>query len=106
MNEELETVRDRFRLLKQPIYTQISDVALGNKVDKKLYNPEGLPKAGDPSKVTPRAVKDFWGEVMEKEGLVSEDIDVGVFDSIREFVCEVLNPKTHHFRIVFSFGEN
>ena len=103
MKEEIEAVTDRFRLLKQPIYAQISDVVLGNKVDKKLYNPEGLPKAGDPSKITPRAIDDFWGEVLEKEGLLSEEVDVAVCDSIREFYCEILDPKKNHFRIAFSF---
>jgi len=52
--------------LKQPIFNRISDVALGVKVDKQLYNPEGLPKGGDPAKVTPRPIQDFWGQVLEK----------------------------------------
>jgi hypothetical protein len=60
MAEELETIREKYELLKQPIYKLISNVALGNKVDAKLYRPEGLPCRGDPSKVQPIAIPNFW----------------------------------------------
>ena len=33
MIEEIEAIKDKYELLKQPIYKQISDVALGIKVD-------------------------------------------------------------------------
>jgi hypothetical protein len=39
MNEEIEKIRDKYELLKQPIYKQISAVALGSKVDETLYKP-------------------------------------------------------------------
>lgn len=33
MLEEIEAIKDKYELLKQPIYKQISDVGLGIKVD-------------------------------------------------------------------------
>ena len=48
-------------MLKQPLYQQISNVALGKKIESKLYKPERLPCRGDPLKITPLAIKDFWG---------------------------------------------
>ena len=106
MDEEMEAVRDKYRLLKQPIFTQISDVVLGNRVDKQLYQGEGLPKPADPAKVNPKAIEDFWGIVLEKVGLLCEEVDAGVSGSIAEFLCKVVDPKNNHLRIVFSFRDN
>jgi hypothetical protein len=71
MIAQIESIREKYELLKQPIYSQISNVALGIKVDTKLYKPEGLPCRGDPNKVAPVAIPNFWGEIFDKEGLIS-----------------------------------
>lgn len=87
MAEELEAIREKYELLKQPIYKQISNVALGNKVEAKLYRPEGLPCRGDPSKVQPIAIPNFWAEVFDKEGLISHNVDVECLGKLKEFSC-------------------
>lgn len=71
MAEEIEAIRERYELLKQPLFKQISQVALGVKVEGKLYRPEGLPSRGDPNKTAPKAIPDFWGVVLENQGLIS-----------------------------------
>ncbi len=49
----MEKVKERYELLKQPLYHQMSKAALGEKVDSKLYSPEGIKRDFDPSKTTP-----------------------------------------------------
>lgn len=71
MNLEIEVLKEKYELLKQPLYKQISNVALGNKVDTQLYKPEGLPCRGDPNKVRPLPIPNFWAEILDKEGLLS-----------------------------------
>ena len=90
-------------MLKQPLYKQISSVALGNKVDSKLYKPEGLPCRGDPSKVQPIPIPNFWGEILDKEGLLNSEVDVEAIEKIKEFTCELIEQKTNHLRIIFKF---
>ena len=104
MNAEIEAIRDRYELLKQPLFQQISQVALGNKVDSKLYRPEGLPCRGDPNKTAPKAIADFWGVVFENQGLVSNEADVDGFSKLKELTCELLDHKTNHLRIRFKFS--
>jgi hypothetical protein len=104
LKAEIEAIRDRYELLKQPLFQQISQVALGSKVDSKLYRPEGLPCRGDPNKTAPKPIPDFWGVVFEKEGLVSNEVDVDCFSKAKELTCEILDHKTNHLRIRFKFS--
>jgi len=39
MNQEIDKIKDKYELLKRPIYKQISAVTLGTKVDEELYKP-------------------------------------------------------------------
>ena len=39
MQEAIEKVKEKYELLKQPIFHQVSQAALGEKVDDKLYQP-------------------------------------------------------------------
>lgn len=103
MNKEIEALKEKYELLKQPLYKQISQVALGNKVEAKLYRPEGLPCRGDPSKTNPLPIPNFWGEIFEKEGLLNSEADVDCIQKIKEFTCELLSQKDNHIRITFKF---
>lgn len=58
--------------MKQPIYHKISAAALGQKLEAELYEPEGIPKTIDLKKVTPQKIEDFWGIILDKEGLLTE----------------------------------
>jgi hypothetical protein len=42
MLEEIHKVKEKYELLKQPIHQQISKAVLGEKLDEKLYSPEGI----------------------------------------------------------------
>ncbi len=42
LNSEIEKIKEKYELLKQPIYHKISAVALGQKVSPSLYSPPGL----------------------------------------------------------------
>lgn len=90
MTLQIEALKEKYELLKQPLYKQISSVALGNKVDSKLYKPEGLPCRGDPTKVQPLPIPNFWGEILEKEGLLNSEVDVECIQKIKEFTCELI----------------
>jgi hypothetical protein len=83
MNTQIEAIKEKYELLKQPLYKQISNVALGIKVDAKLYKPEGLPCRGDPSKVQPVPIPNFWLDVLDKEGLLSSEVDVECFSNLK-----------------------
>ena len=74
------------------------------KVDNKLYRPDGLPCRGDPSKTAPKAIPDFWGVVFEKEGLISNEVDVECFSKVKELSAELIDHKTNHLRIRFRFS--
>lgn len=104
MAEEIEAIRERYELLKQPLFQQISQVALGVKVDSKLYRPEGLPCRGDPNKTAPKPIPDFWGVVLENQGLISNEVDVECFSKVKELTCELVDHKTNHLRIRFRFS--
>ena len=71
LNNEIAKIREKYELLKQPIYHKISAVALGQKVSPSLYAPPQLESNLDLSKVVPQKVEDFWGIVLDKEGLVT-----------------------------------
>lgn len=90
--------------MKQPIFQQISNAALGNKLDNKIYRPEGLPCRGDPNKIAPKPIPDFWGVVFEKEGLISSEIDVECFSKVKELSCQLLDHKSNHIRVLFRFS--
>lgn len=87
MNEEIESIREKYELLKQPLFQQISNAALGIKVDAKLYKPEGLPCRGDPARTPPKAIPNFWGIVFGREGLISHDGDLECFEKVKELTC-------------------
>ena len=42
MFEEINLIKDKYDLLKQPVFSNIAAAATGKKVDSALYNPEGL----------------------------------------------------------------
>ena len=77
---------------------------LGNKVDSKLYRPQGLPCRVNPNMTAPKAIPDFWGVVFENQGLLSNEVDVDCFSKLKELTCELLDQKTYHLRIRFKFS--
>jgi hypothetical protein len=104
MSEEIEAIREKYELLKQPIYQQISNAALGIKVDPKLYRPEGLPCRGDVNRTAPKAIPNFWGIVFGREGLINYEGDLECFEKVKELSCQLLDHKTNHIRVVFKIA--
>jgi hypothetical protein len=90
--------------LKQPIYHQISAAALGHKLAPSLYTPTGLETKTDVEKLAPQKIESFWGIVLDKEGLLTEEVDVDCVTNISFFQCELLSHATNHLRITFKFG--
>lgn len=91
-------------MLKQPIYKQISDAALGIKVDSQLYLLDGVPAKIDLKKVGPSAVPNFWTDILTKDDILSGENDFACVEKIKEFKCELLDPKTNHISITFKFS--
>jgi hypothetical protein len=65
-------VKNKYELLKQPIYKQISAVALGKKVADALYKPEGLACQSKIKKMAPKKIESFWGIIFDKEDILTE----------------------------------
>ena len=42
---------------------------------------------------------------MDKEGLITEEVDVDCITKVTQFKCELLSHSTNHLRITFKFGE-
>ena len=42
LNQEIEKIKEKYELLKQPIYHQITQATLGHPVDPLLYAPKEL----------------------------------------------------------------
>jgi hypothetical protein len=63
MNEEINLLKDRYELLKQPLYAQIATAAVGKEVEAKLYKPEGFDSNVDLKTVKPTALPDYWVSV-------------------------------------------
>jgi hypothetical protein len=87
MLEEIETIKDKYELLKQSIYKQISDVALGIKVDSSLYLLNGVPAKVDLKKVGPTAIPHFWSDTLGKSGILSGENDYACLEKLKEFKC-------------------
>jgi len=60
---EINAVKDKFELLKQPLYAKLTSAAIGKKLEKELYKPEGIDTSVDVNKVTPTPLPEFWTKV-------------------------------------------
>lgn len=106
MEDEIEAIRNKYELLKQPLYQQVSAAALGTKLDPQLYRHEELAVVPD-LKAAPKQIPDFWGAVLSTEGLLSEEQDADVFKTLSAFNCEVLDQTANHIRVSMTFaGDN
>lgn len=105
LNEEIEKIKEKYELLKQPIYHKISAAVLGEKLEAELYEPEGIAKTIDLKKVVPQKIEDFWGIILDKEGLLTEEIDVDCIKKLNFFQCELLDHNTNHIKITFKFSQ-
>jgi hypothetical protein len=106
MEDEIEAIRNKYELLKQPLYQQVSAAALGSKLDPLLYRHEELEVVPD-LKIAPKKIPDFWGAVLSTEGLLSEEEDAEVLKTLTSFNCEVLDQTTNHIRVSMTFtGDN
>lgn len=76
MQEEINSIKDKYDLLKQPIFQNIAAAATGNKVDSPLYKPEGLELPENQDQLTPSALPDFWLTVFTNSGIIEEEQDI------------------------------
>lgn len=53
MTEEIEAIKEKYEMLKQPIFSQVSAAVLGDKLDEKYYSPEGVEKTVKDKNVKP-----------------------------------------------------
>lgn len=70
MFKEINVLKDKYDLLKQPVYADMASAALGKKVNRDLYQPMVSDTLPDPDKVTPAALPDYWLVVFENSGLI------------------------------------
>jgi hypothetical protein len=75
MNQEINLLKDKYELLKQPLYTQIASAAIGKKVDSSLYKPAGSESNAISGSVIPAALPEYWIKVFAKSGLLEEEKD-------------------------------
>ena len=87
MNEEINLLKDRYQLLKQPLYAQIETAAVGKEVSAALYKPEGLDSSVDPKTVKPTPLPDYWVTVFEKSGLIQDQSDFEALRKLEELKC-------------------
>jgi hypothetical protein len=64
MLNEIDKIKDKYELLKQPIYTDISNAVLGQKVSSVSYHNQSLSKIS-------KSIPDFWIIVFTKSGIIN-----------------------------------
>jgi len=89
--------------LKQPIYHQLSDAVLGEKLGDELYKIQGIESTVDVKKVKPTKIDNFWGIVLDKEGLLTEEVDVDNITKVSKLRVEMVDPAINHIRVTFDF---
>lgn len=67
MVKEIESAKDKYELLKQPLYVEISNAALGKPVRKELYQYKGKNMT-----IVAKSIPDFWMVVMTKAGILND----------------------------------
>ena len=63
MVEEINAAKDKFQLLKQPLYAKLVSAALGKTVEEELYKPKGVDTTVDLNKATPAPLPEFWATI-------------------------------------------
>jgi hypothetical protein len=64
MNEEINAIKEKYEMLKQPLHLNLAAVANGKPVDSSLYVPEGIDKLVDFKGVTPQALPKYWSTAL------------------------------------------
>lgn len=105
MREEINAIKDKYDLLKQPIFEDIAAAASGNKVKETLYKPEGLKMPENYSKLTPTALPDYWLTVFTNSGIIEEKQDLEAFGKLSSFKCELMDQSGAQMRLIFKFKE-
>lgn len=100
MLDEIDKVKDKYELMKQPIYTDISNAVLGQKINRDEGSSYNLSKIS-------RSIPDFWIIVFSKSGILSSDMinDIDCFRKLNFFTCEMIENNLSNFRIKFSFKQ-
>ncbi len=100
MLDEIDKVKDKYELLKQPIYTGISNAVLGQNINHSDVNSYNLPTIS-------RSIPDFWIIVFTKSGILSSDMvsDIDCFKKLSTFTCEMLEDSLNNFKIRFIFKQ-
>lgn len=100
MLDEIDKVKDKYELMKQPIYTDISNAVLGQQINKDEGSTYNLSKIS-------RIIPDFWIIVLTKSGILSSDMvnDIDCFKKLNTFTCEMIEDSLSNFRIKFSFKQ-
>ena len=70
--------------MKQPLYVEISNAALGIPVRKELYQHKEKN-----SQIVAKRIPDFWEVVMTKAGILNDEItvDLDCFQHLSSFTC-------------------
>lgn len=55
--------------------------------------------------MAPQKIENFWGIILDKEGLLTEEVDVDCMNKVSFFQCELLDHNSNHMRITFKFNE-
>lgn len=100
MLTEIDKIKDKYQLLKQNIYTKISNTILGKQVSEAHINNQ------DVSKIS-KSIPDFWIIVFTKAGIISSDIDCDL-DCLRKlesFTCDFLEQSFNYVKIRFTFKQ-
>lgn len=106
MQEEINLLKDKYDLLKQPIFADIGSAATGKKVDASLYKPQGVDCPANSDQITPSALPDYWKTVFLNSGLLEEEQDIEAFGKLSEFNCELIDPLKNHLKLTFTFSES
>jgi hypothetical protein len=102
MVTEIEKLKDKYELMKQPLYSEISHAVLGKGSHKELSCPTSSSRK---SKVTSSNIPEFWMVVFAKAGLLNDEIEVDMdcFQNLSAFTCDHLEENFNQVRISFTF---
>lgn len=101
MSEEIERIKDKYEIKRQPLYNQMAAAALGRPLQPELK--QMLELHGISNKQQPSRIDSFWTSVLEKTGLLMQEVDAECLRTMAEFSCELVDLPTSHYRLSFAF---
>jgi hypothetical protein len=101
MSEEIERIKDKYEIKRQPLYNQMAAAALGRPLQPELK--QMLELHGISPKQQPTRIESFWTSVLEKTGLLMQEVDAECLRTMAEFKCELVDLPTSHYCLSFAF---